>query len=265
MCDMAKFFPMFSGSKGNSTYIGDHSGGILVDVGVSFKRLKEKLESRSIPLSHIKAVLITHEHSDHIKGLKLFLKNCPVPVIASRPTIYALEYAGAISYDTERIYIDEVENYDIGEILVSRFATSHDCEGSSGFVITFGDTKTAVCTDLGIMTEDVINNLCGCRLVMLESNHDPVMLRMGPYPAELKLRISSDKGHLSNAVCAQTLATLHSSGTTHFVLAHLSEENNTPQKAGSAARAALMDIGACENSDYILYIAPPDGDRVIPL
>ena len=262
---MAKFFPMFSGSKGNSTYIGDHSGGILVDVGVSFKRLKEKLASRDIPLSHIKAVMITHEHYDHIKALKIFLKNCPVPVIASRPTIYALEYAGAISYDTERIYIDEIDNYDLDGILISRFATSHDCEGSSGFVITLGDTKTAVCTDLGIMTDDVINSLCGCRLVMLESNHDPVMLRMGPYPAELKLRISSDKGHLPNAVCAQTLSSLYSSGTTHFVLAHLSEENNTPQKAGAAVRAALMDKGAEEDSDYILYIAPPDGDRVIPI
>lgn len=263
---MAKFFPMFSGSKGNSTYIGDGDKGILVDVGVSFKRIKEALTSANIPLEAVKAVAITHEHTDHIKGLKVLLKHLKVPVLASRETIYALEFAEAMTFESERVYMDEVESTFAGGLTIKRFATSHDCNGSSGFTVTTENgIKTAVCTDLGIMTEEVKSNLSGCRLVMLESNHDPVMLRLGPYPPELKLRIASDKGHLPNAVCAQTVADLYESGTTRFVLAHLSEENNTPEKAASATRAALIDKGAEENVDYILYVAPKEGTRVIPL
>jgi phosphoribosyl 1,2-cyclic phosphodiesterase len=127
------------------------------------------------------------------------------------------------------------------------------------------ETDVAVCTDLGVMTEDIKNAFAGCSLVMLESNHDPVMLRMGPYPAELKVRISSDHGHLSNGVCAETLAWLYDRGATRFVLAHLSEINNDPEKAATLTRAALIDKGAVENRDYILYVAKKEGNRVIPL
>lgn len=263
---MAKFFPMFSGSHGNATYVGGSSGGVLVDVGVSFKRIKQSLSQAGISLNDVKAVLITHEHNDHIKGLKVLLKNCPVPIIASRDTIYALEFSGAINYDTPRIYIDELEEYLLENMTIKRYSTSHDCKGSSCYTIGIGsETKTAVCTDLGVMSDEILDALSGCQLVMLESNHDPVMLRLGPYPPELKIRIGSDCGHLPNAVCAQTLATLYEKGTTRFVLAHLSETNNTPEKAASAARAALMDKGAVENSDYILYVAEKEGSRVIPL
>lgn len=262
---MAKFFPMFSGSKGNSTYVGDGNGGLLVDVGVSFKRINDALASAGLSPEDVKAILITHEHNDHIKGLKVFLKKHPVPVIASRDTIYALEFSGALSYDSPRVYIDECSEYALDGMRICRFATSHDCVGSGGYVVSTGEIKVAVCTDLGIMTEEIKAQLSGCDLVMLESNHDPVMLRMGPYPAELKIRIGSDKGHLSNAVCAQTLAELYEKGTRRFVLAHLSEENNTPEKAASATRAALIDKGGVENRDYILYVAPPEGRRVIPL
>lgn len=263
---MAKFFPMFSGSEGNATYIGGVDGGVLVDVGVSYKRIKASLISAEISLTDIKAVLITHHHNDHIKGLKVFLKNNPVPVVASRETIYALEYMGIISDDYSRVYIDEVDFYDFGSIKVRSVATNHDCKGSSCFTVALGsELKTAVCTDLGIMTQKIKNELSGADIVMLESNHDPVMLRLGPYPAELKLRIASDEGHLSNAVCAETLAELFTEGTSRFVLAHLSEQNNTPEKAASATRAALMDKGAVENEDYILYVAEKEGTRVITI
>ena len=262
---MAKFFPMFSSSSGNAAYIGGANGGVLVDAGVSFKRIKDCLSAAGIPLESIKAVLVTHEHNDHIKGLKVLLKNLEVPVVASSDTVYALEFLKVIDENTKRVYIDKEENFKTQDLTVTRFATSHDCKGSSGFVVEVGDIKTAVCTDLGIMTDEVKNALKGSNLVMLESNHDPVMLRLGPYPAELKIRIASDKGHLPNAVCAQTVAELYATGTTRFVLGHLSESNNTPEKASSAARAALMDKGAIENSDYILYVAAKEGNRIIPL
>lgn len=262
---MAKFFPMFSGSEGNSTYIGSAAGGVLVDAGVSYKKIKEALLGADIPLTHIKAVLITHHHNDHIKGLKVFLKNNRVPIVASRDTVYNLEFQGIIDSDYPRIYINEVESAAFEELSVSAVPTSHDAKGSCCFVIELSGQKVAVCTDLGIMTEEIVTALTGSSLVMLESNHDPVMLRLGPYPAELKLRIASDVGHLPNAVCAETLGKLYVSGTNRFVLAHLSRQNNTPEKAASAARAALMDKGAVENEDYILYIAKPEGNKVISI
>ena len=263
---MAKFFPIVSSSEGNATYIGSSSTGVLVDAGASYKKLKNALEKVGITVDKVKAVVITHHHNDHIKGLRVFLKNNPVPVIASRETIYALEYQKIINGDTPRIYIDEIDSYSVGDILIKRYPTSHDCLGSSCYRLEIGEEiKTAVCTDLGIMTDCVFEALTGCDLVMLESNHDPVMLRLGPYPPELKLRIGSDEGHLPNAVCAQTISKLYETGTTRFVLAHLSETNNTPEKAASSVRAALMDKGAVENVDYMLYVAEKEDNRVILL
>ena len=262
---MAKLYPMFSSSKGNCTYVGGAKGGILVDAGVSFKRIEAALNKGRINLDNIKAIAITHEHSDHISGLKMLLKHINVPIIASRDTVYALEFLKIINDETPRIYADQEEIIEIEDITVCRFATSHDCKGSSGYTFKIGqDIKMSVCTDLGGMTEEIIENLKGSNIVMLESNYDPVMLRMGPYPAELKLRVGGEKGHLSNAVCADTVSRLFKMGCNRFVLAHLSENNNTVEKAGSATRAALFDAGAKEN-DYILYIAPRENGKVIAL
>lgn len=260
---MAKFYPMFSSSKGNCTYMGDENGGILVDAGVSFKRIEGALTQARLSLKDIKGVLITHEHSDHICGLKTLLKKTDVPVIASRDTIYALEYLKIINSETKRIYAQDL--IDLDGIKLTRFATSHDCKGSSGYVIQLPTgSKGVVCTDLGVMTEEILETISNSDIVMLESNHDPVMLRTGPYPPELKLRVASDKGHLSNAVCADTIARLYKSGCFRFVLGHLSENNNTPEKAEAATRAALFDVGA-KTDDYILYIAPRENGKVIAL
>lgn len=254
---------MFSSSKGNSTYVGDENGGVLVDAGVSFKRIETALAAARIDLSDIKGILITHEHTDHICGLKALLKKIDVPVIASRDTIYALEFLKIITDDTKRIYAEEA--IDLDGINVTRFATSHDCNGSSGYVVKLSTgAKGVVCTDLGIMTEEILETISNSDIVMLESNHDPVMLRMGPYPPELKLRVASDKGHLSNAVCADTIAKLYKNGCYRFVLAHLSDNNNTPEKAEAATRASLFDAGA-KPDDYILYIAPKENGKVIAL
>lgn len=262
---MAKFFPMCSSSSGNCTYIGDASGGLLVDAGISFKRICEMLQENGIELSKIKAVLVTHEHGDHVKGLKTFLKKTKVPLIASRDTVYALEFHKIIDDNTDRVYIDDFSEYEVESFKIERFPTSHDCVGSSGYTVKLSEElRVAVCTDLGIVTEEVKSALSGSDLVMLESNHDPVMLRLGPYPPELKIRVGGEKGHLANAVAASLIAELYKNGTRRFVLAHLSENNNTPEKAESAVRAALVDAGAKEN-DYILYVAKPEGNRVISL
>ena len=261
---MAKFCPLFSGSSGNSTYISTTSGSILVDCGVSLKTLKSAVEKIGDDVSNIKALFITHEHIDHIQCISTFLKNIKIPVVASSSTLEALVNANKIPAGTELVNIDE-NRYEISDIGVNRFATSHDTEGSSGYVFDLGGQRAAVCTDLGVFTDEIREALMGVRTVLIESNHDIEMLRRGPYPPELKLRIMSDKGHLSNNACAVELPALLNGGTINFVLGHISQHNNLPTLALSTAKSALMDIGAVVGSDYKISAARPQNNEVIYL
>lgn len=261
---MSRFCPLFSSSSGNCTYIGSRDCGILVDAGSSCKSILCALEYREISPNSIKAIAVTHEHSDHIKGLKTLLKKLSVPVIASPVTLSALRSAGAISENSEVLAVESGVKMD--GMLISRFATSHDCEGSSGYKVLLPDGRsTAVCTDLGYINEEIKKQLLGCDLVMLESNHDINMLRNGPYPFALKERILSDRGHLSNTQCAEMLPNLVKSGTTRLILAHLSRHNNLPTLAMSAARAGLVEAGLKEELDYMLYVAPTEGGKMFIL
>lgn len=252
---MARICPLCSGSGGNSTYIGFSSGAVLVDAGASCKSI---LEGVSVVggVDALRAIAITHEHTDHIKGLKTLLKKTGVPLIASSATLDALTKADIIPTGVELIPAD---NGDItfGNIILSRFETSHDTIGSSGYVLSEGDTKISVCTDLGTVTDTVREAIRGSDAVLLESNHDVEMLKRGPYPPDLKLRILSEHGHLSNNACAAELPELLKSGTTRIILGHLSLHNNMPTLATASARAALADIGATEGRDYILKVAKP--------
>lgn len=258
---MAKICPLFSSSSGNSTYIGSASGGLLVDVGCSFKALKDSLNMAGSDIEEIKAVFITHEHTDHIKCLNTLLKKHKIPLVCSSGTFGALSASDKFPKDTEVIIADK--KLEIADILVDRFPTSHDAADSSGytFLLPTGE-KIGVCTDLGIVTDEVRTALTGCNTLLFESNHDVEMLRKGPYTPELKLRILSEKGHLSNNSCANELKGFLKSGTTRFILGHLSKHNNLPMLALSAARSALMDIGAAENRDYLISVAKPTGNEV---
>jgi len=255
---MAKLFPMFSGSSGNCTYVGGAQGAVLIDAGHSATSILKKMEAHGMKKDNIQGVLITHEHSDHIKGLPLLIKRTGWKVFASDGTAAAL-----------REYLPEAEieiiekSADLGGISVERFNTPHDCLGSSGYKITLADgLKFAVCTDLGHVTDEIRQAIYGCDGVLIESNHDVMMLQNGPYPFELKCRISGENGHLSNAACAIELPNLIKSGATRIILGHISRENNTPDIALATARAALFDTGLREDYDYILRAAAPDGDEV---
>ena len=252
---MARLCTLASGSKGNVTYVSTTGGDILIDAGLSCKATLTAIEQAGGNIDRLKAIAITHTHIDHIKGLKTLLKKCKAPVIASESTLEYLTQRDIIPATTQIICTDG--KVDLGDIAVTYFKTSHDAKGSGGYVITLPDgRRAAVCTDLGIMTDTVRQNLLGCDTVLLESNHDVEMLRRGPYPPELKLRILSDEGHLSNSACAVELPTLLKNGTTRIILGHLSMENNTPILAQSAARSALAAAGARED-DCILKIAKP--------
>ncbi len=260
---MSKICPLYSGSTGNSTYIGTKEGSILVDAGASFKSICENMRLADAKPEEILAVAVTHEHSDHIKGLKTFLNKTSACLIASLKTAETLSNNGIVPAKT-KVIIAEESPLQIGGIEISRFATSHDCEGSSGYTFLLPDAKkVSICTDLGTVTDTVRNALSGSDVVLMESNHDIEMLKKGPYPPFLKARILSDQGHISNNICASELKKLFLSGTRRFILGHLSQHNNTPLLAKSCTTSALMDLGAQIDTDYLLSVAKPNANGVM--
>ena len=259
---MAKICPIFSGSTGNSTYIATEKTKILVDAGASCKALTLELSKIGADVRELSAIAVTHEHIDHIKGLKTLLKNSGADLIASEETIATLESLDKIPSTTKVVPLYD-KALAVGDIAVNRFATSHDCPGSSGYNFILPDSKKiSVCTDLGVITDEVSLALRGSYIILLESNHDVDMLKKGPYPPHLKVRILGDKGHISNNICANELKKLYKNGTERFILGHLSQNNNTPILARSAAESALMDLSAVYNKDYILKIAAKSGNGV---
>lgn len=258
---MSRLFPIASGSGGNCTYIGYKQTGILIDAGVSCKCITEALQACSVDPKTLSGIFITHEHTDHISGLRVFVKKYNVPVFASLPTAKALISEGLVGEGSITVITGRTE---AGELSVERFSTSHDCEGSSGYTVTLPDgKKCAVCTDLGFVSDEVHEAILGCEALIIESNHDVSMLRRGSYPPPLKERILGKTGHLSNVSCAAELKRLAQSGTTRFVLGHLSRENNRPEIAHGTAAAALMDLKLKEDRDYTLYVAPPKNGKTV--
>lgn len=261
---MSRFCPLYSGSSGNCTYIGSGGSGILIDAGVSAKGICSMLESIEVDPQTIAAIFITHEHSDHIGGLRVLAGRKKIPVFASLETVESLIRGGKVD---ERVDIQPMDDsLVIGDMEISRFSTSHDCAGSSGYTVSISDgRKMAVCTDLGYVGDEVRAALTGCDLILMESNHDVMMLQNGPYPYYLKRRILGERGHLSNNGCAAELPDFIRAGATRFVLGHLSRENNYPELALASARAVLGECGMKEDLDYIISVAPPAGGRVVAL
>ena len=258
---MAKFCPLFSSSGGNSIYIGAGDNGILLDVGMSAKQIEIALNNIGVDPDSIGDIFITHEHSDHIKGIKVFTKKHKTRLHMTQGTYDALLQTDALDNASECCIITP-DGVDVGCMFVKSFATSHDANESCGYTIEMSNgRKISVATDLGIMTDTVFNALNGSDLVMLESNHDVNMLQCGGYPYILKRRILGAKGHLSNDACAETLVKLIESGTTRFFLGHLSRENNVPQLAYQTNVSALALAGATEGEDYYIRVAKPVWDE----
>lgn len=258
---MARIYPLFSSSKGNSTFIGSEKGGILIDAGVSCKRLCTALCDNGISPEVIQGIFITHTHSDHIAGLKVFTKKYNIPVFAQNTN---LEYLANRDKVSPLCRLEQVDTQDIciGDYKIHSFKTPHDTPASCGYRINTPDDKTVVtCTDLGEVTPLISKNLYGADLVLIESNYDEKMLKTGSYPYELKKRISSKFGHLSNTDCGNQLIKLIKNGTNKFILGHLSQENNTPQTAEQSAISALNEFE--RNKDYLLMTASPEGGKAV--
>lgn len=255
---MARIYPLFSSSSGNCTYIGDEKCGILIDAGVSCKKICDALRFNGIEPEAVKGVFVTHTHSDHVQGLKVFTKKYKLPVYAQKTNLEILADNDKVSPESRLFEVDGGE-YEVGGYSVKAFVTPHDTPASCGYkIVTPSDKKCAVCTDLGYVTPEIDSHLRGCDLVLLESNYDRKMLYSGGYPYDLKKRIDSDHGHLSNEDCGVQLAELVQSGVCRFILGHLSRENNTPITAERSAVDALA--GFKRDRDYLLHIARPEGN-----
>lgn len=253
---MIKLYPLYSSSKGNCTYIGDENNGILIDCGVSCKRAVDALALHGIPVTAVKAVCVTHTHSDHIKGLKILTKKLPLMIVAQQTNLQLLVNEGNVSPYCSLYALEEGGALDICGFEVRPFATSHDTPASCGYTVTLDSGKrVSVCTDLGVVTENVLASIKGSDAALIEANYDKAMLINGYYSEELKARILSDHGHLSNNDSGELAKKLIESGTGKIVLGHLSENNNTPQIAEGTVLESLA--GFKRDEDYTLNVASP--------
>ena len=232
---------LYSGSKGNCTYISVDGIEILIDAGSSFKALNTSLESIGTSVSSISHIFITHEHVDHIGALSVLLKRVSPFVHMQKSSAYTAytKYPALCGKVTEHTPIYSV---DLGAVSVSSFVLSHDSNGCLGYIVKRNGEKIFGCmTDTGYVSDEMKSNIIGCRYAMCEANHDVDMLLYGSYPPIVKERILSRFGHLSNYECASLVRELIESGSEKILLAHLSEENNTPDKALDAINAAVSE------------------------
>ncbi len=250
-----QLYTLASGSSGNSTLCIQGNTCLLVDAGISCRKITTRLAQIGRKPEQLNGILVTHTHSDHISGLNVLLKNRPVPVYATRAAGQEL-LRRVPSLLPERLYILEPgEEIVVGGLTVRPFATPHDSPGSVGYCLSGGGRRAAVVTDLGWLDPEVLEALDGVNLALVEANHDVEWLRSGPYPPALQARILGNHGHLSNEMGGALAVRLARSGAGTLILGHLSKENNTPEKARSVVSAMLERAGCCNTR---LYVAPRD-------
>ena len=228
-----------SGSSGNCILVKSDNANIIVDIGISRKRVVEGLEFFDTKPSDIDAIFITHEHLDHIKGLGVYLRSFATPVYGSKGTIDCLKNEidlGPVDYSLFNVIDERVE---INDIVVKPIATKHDAAEPVLYRFESDDSAVAVVTDLGCYDKGLVQQLQGLDGLLVEANHDVNMLQVGPYPYNLKTRIWSDQGHLSNETCAKLVDEISSSKLKHVILGHLSGENNYPDLACQTVRNEL--------------------------
>lgn len=246
------YFSIASGSSGNCGlfFCGDTI--ILIDMGVSVRKLNSALSELGLTVDMLDAVLITHEHSDHIKGLSTFAKKYNTPVFMTNGTARAVLTKIPHAYDIIHTFTGS-ESFCINSVKVKSFLTPHDANESVGFILDCKDITFGFATDLGFVPSNVKKQLSKCDFVVIEANHDVDMLRNNTiYPYQLKQRVLGNFGHLSNAACAECVVDLAKNGVNTVVLAHLSEKNNTPVTAVRYINQMLYNAGVkCE-----LFVAP---------
>lgn len=261
---MTFIYPLCSSSKGNCTYIGTKEKGILIDAGIGIRGFISQFKLLGISLSAIRGIFVTHEHSDHTKGLKRIQQELNVPVLASNGTLQSLYNKQLIDLNKTIYKLNSGQEVLVADMGVYGFSTPHDSAESFAYKITTSNNKkVSVCTDLGHITESVHNHLKDCNTILLESNYEKSLLEMGSYPVFLKERILGKYGHLSNENCADEISRLINSGVEKFILGHLSQENNMPDIAYTNVIERLSRDKIQLDKDYSLKVAPVTNDGTI--
>lgn len=246
-----------SGSTGNCAVVSHGGTFVLLDAGISARRIAAGLRELGLSPADLSAVLVTHAHSDHVSGLRVLARQVGAPVFAT-PSACEEWYSRCPCDEVRDLFClrEAGSGFAIGALEVRSFPTSHDAAGSVGYVLSGGGERLALCTDLGCVTDEVRRAVAGCGTVVCEANHDIEMLKTGPYPYVLKKRILGPKGHLSNEAGAELAAFAVEHGAGTVVLAHLSRTNNTPELAYAAAALRLRDMGREPGRDAALCVAP---------
>ncbi|MEW6263702.1 MAG: MBL fold metallo-hydrolase [Thermodesulfobacteriota bacterium] len=231
-----KYCPLASGSKGNALWVETGDGAVLVDAGLAGRELMRRLDAAGLNPGALQAILISHEHRDHVSGAGVLARRLRLPIYLNQATrrraAFLLDHVETRDFRTG-------EPFRLAGLAIQPFSVSHDAADPSGFIFERQGVKLGLATDLGVSTSLVRERLAGCRGLILEANHDPQMLMNGPYPWEIKMRVKSRHGHLSNQDAAELLAQVAHAGLAHVVLAHLSEVNNRPELALAVVGSAV--------------------------
>jgi len=258
---MTRFISFSSGSCGNCSYLGDDKGAVLIDAGVSFRKLKAEFERFHLSFDDVKAILVTHDHLDHIRNLEMYCRKLQKPVYASAQLAEALarHTFTRISVPSYTRVLPQNEATAVAGMIVRWFEVPHDATHTVGFHISNAEHKFVIMTDIGRMTDEAVSFARTADTVVIESNYDLQMLLAGPYTYELKMRIIQGCGHMSNDECADAIKRIWHQGLRNLFLCHLSENNNTPELALENARNALSEIGVAAG------VLPAGSDPSTPL
>lgn len=253
-----RFCSLASGSSGNCQYIGTDKINILIDAGLSGKKIQEGLKSIDVDPNSINVILVTHEHKDHIKGVGILSRRFNIPIYANSNTWKHMEkHIGNISDENIRIF-DTEKDFNLGDLGISTFRTYHDASESVGFCINKKHKKISILTDTGCVDNNIKNKIKGSDLMLVESNHDIEMLKMGKYPWFLKKRIMGDQGHLSNEDAGNLITEVFCENKENILLAHLSNENNFPELAYQTVANIIADKGINIDKDISVGLTNRD-------
>ncbi len=257
---------LYSGSSGNSIYVGNDNTHLLVDVGVSGKKVEKGLNSIELSGNDIDGLLITHEHSDHIAGLGVISRKYHIPIYATRRTIEAIKQYDKLGKIDEELYHEIMPDttFSIKNIVIEAGSTWHDAADPVCYNFIGDNKKVSIATDLGDYDDYIVDKICGSDILFIEANHDINMLQVGPYPYYLKQRILGNKGHLSNERAGMLIKKVLNDHLDAVILGHLSKENNYPDLAYETVKLELADNTYSNDvRDFNLQVAKRDDTSAV--